>query len=225
MGTGLTLYGHVHSPFVRRVLLTLYEMGVEDFEFKVVSTSKGDNKTPEYLAMNPFGKMPVLDDNGHYLYESRAIMRYIADKYAEGKPNLVGADVWERAEVSQWTDVEAHSVTEQVAVVVEENFLKPLMGKGEPDKARADAAIDKLARLFDIYEKHLEGRQYLVGGRCTLADLTHLPYTEVLFHAGAGDLITSRPNVARWWQRISSRPAWKKVQQLEAIPHLPPTPA
>ncbi|CAI5976521.1 unnamed protein product [Closterium sp. NIES-64] len=162
-------------------------------------------------------------------------MRYIAEKYAEGRPNLVGADVWERAEVSQWTDVEAHSVTEQVAVVVEENFLKRLMGKGEPDKARADAAIEKvrdgmavgawlrwgedgLGRLFDIYEKHLEGRQYLVGGRCTLADLTHLPYTEILFHAGAGDLITSRPNVAQWWERISSRPAWKKVQQLEPIP-------
>ncbi|CAI5988741.1 unnamed protein product [Closterium sp. NIES-64] len=218
MGTGLTLYGHVHSPFVRRVLLTLYEMGVEDFEMKVVNTSKGDNKTPEFLAMNPFGKMPVLDDNGRYLNESRAIMRYIAEKYAEGRPNLVGADVWERAEVSQWTDVEAHSVTEQVAVVVEENFLKRLMGKGEPDKARADAAIEKLGRLFDIYEKHLEGRQYLVGGRCTLADLTHLPYTEILFHAGAGDLITSRPNVAQWWERISSRPAWKKVQQLEPIP-------
>ncbi|GJP32281.1 hypothetical protein CLOM_g16867 [Closterium sp. NIES-68] len=218
MGTGLTLYGSAHSPFVRRVLMTLFETGVEGFEFKEIHTAKGENRTPEYLAMNPFAKMPVLDDNGQFLYESRAIMRYIAEKHAESHPDLVGRDALERALVNQWIDVEGHSVTEQVAVVVEECFLKQLMGTGEPDKDRADAAKEKLAQMFDVYEKHLEGREYLVGGRFTLADLTHLPYTDVLFPAGAGDLLTTRPNVARWWERITARPAWKKVQQLGPIP-------
>ncbi|GJP32267.1 hypothetical protein CLOM_g16854 [Closterium sp. NIES-68] len=214
---GVTLYGHPQSPYVRRALMAFYEMGVQDFDFKVVSSSKGDTKTDEYLAMNPFAKMPLLDDNGQYLYESRAIMRYIAEKHAgESSSDLVGKDPLERALVNQWVDVEGHSVTEQVAVVVEENFLKKLMGTGEPDKDRADAAKEKLARLFDVYEKHLEGREYLVGGRFTLADLTHLPYTELLPHAGAAELISSRPNMSKWWERISSRPAWKKVQQLEA---------
>ncbi|GJP32270.1 hypothetical protein CLOM_g16857 [Closterium sp. NIES-68] len=68
MGTGLTLYDSAHSPFVRPVLMTLFETGVEGFELKEIHTAKGENRTPEYLAMSPFARMRALHDNEQYLY-------------------------------------------------------------------------------------------------------------------------------------------------------------
>lgn len=73
----------------------------------------------------------------------------------------------------------------------------------------------QLGPILDIYENHLATSEYLAGDKFTMADLSHLPYTHLLFAAGEGELITSRPNVAKWWEKISSRPSWKKVLEMK----------
>ena len=69
----------------------------------------------------------------------------------------------------------------------------------------------QLEKVLDIYETYLAGKTYLANEKFSMADLSHIPYTALLFVCGEGELITSRPNVAKWWEAISSRPAWKKV--------------
>lgn len=69
--------------------------------------------------------------------------------------------------------------------------------------------------ILDIYEKHLASSEYLAGDKFTMADLSHLPYTALLFPAGEGELITSRPHLAKWWEKISARESWKKVCEMK----------
>lgn len=210
----LVIYGHEMSPYVRRVVVTLFEMGVEDFRLESVDPLKGETRTPQFLEKQPFGMIPLLDDDGELLSESRAIMRYIAEKYLDSSgsssssaPNLLGRDLLERTRVNQWIDLEGHSYHDKAHALGFELIMKGVLGMGEPDR-------EKLASLLDVYDRHLEARAYLAGDSFTLADLTHLPMTELFPAMGIYDeLIASRPNVKAWWERISSRLAWKKVQE------------
>ncbi|GJP65522.1 hypothetical protein CLOP_g22404 [Closterium sp. NIES-67] len=215
----LTLHGTAISPYTRRVIMTLYEMGVEmgveDFVHIPVSPLTGGTKTPDFIKMQPFARIPVLEDNGSIIYESRTLMRYVADKYMDQGPNLLGDTLMERALVNQWIDIEGHTFSPPVMILVYERVFKSHLHKRPCDEERWKDGREKLSRVLDIYEKHLEGRDYLVGNSFSLADLTHLPFTELLPAAGAFDLIESRPNVCRWWARISSRNAWKRTQQVE----------
>eukprot|EP00475_Leptophrys_vorax_P027450 TRINITY_DN39141_c0_g1_i2.p1 TRINITY_DN39141_c0_g1~~TRINITY_DN39141_c0_g1_i2.p1 ORF type:complete len:131 (-),score=6.30 TRINITY_DN39141_c0_g1_i2:178-570(-) len=124
----------------------------------------------------------------------------------------------ERGRVNQWIDAEGHSITPEVLIIVIERVIKPLYFKSQPDEAKIEAAKAKLSKILDVYEKHLVGREYLVGDSYTLADLTHVPFTETLAHTPEFELFTSRPNVKSWWERISTRPAWKKVDEKEPMP-------
>ncbi|CAI5479658.1 unnamed protein product [Closterium sp. Yama58-4] len=215
----LKLYGMGYSPFVRRVLLTLHELGIEDYEWEQVNAPKGEARTPAYLAKQPFGKVPLLEDGGECIWESRAIMRYLADKYgAERGVNLLGRDALERGRVNQWIETEVNAYTPEAIAIVSERVFKKFRNLGEPDEERVAAATKKLEKILDVYEKHLEGREYLVGDSLTLADLTHLLVTEHLKMAGVGDLFDSRPNVKAWLSRLYSRPAWKKVNEVAPLP-------
>eukprot|EP00475_Leptophrys_vorax_P041800 TRINITY_DN7886_c0_g1_i1.p1 TRINITY_DN7886_c0_g1~~TRINITY_DN7886_c0_g1_i1.p1 ORF type:complete len:219 (-),score=19.49 TRINITY_DN7886_c0_g1_i1:226-882(-) len=214
----VTLYGMGMAGVVRRPIAALYEMNVEDFNHVSVNSVNGESHQPEHLARQPFGKIPVLEVDGAYIFESRAIMRYVADKYSDQGPNLLGKDALERGLVNQWIDVEGHSFTPEVLTIAVERCIKPFFFKAEPDEAKIETAKGKLAKVLDVYEKHLEGREYLVGDSYTLADLTHVPFTEVIQSTPDFELFTSRPNVKAWWERISTRPAWKKVQENFPMP-------
>ncbi|CAI5459886.1 unnamed protein product [Closterium sp. Yama58-4] len=213
------LYGMGYSPFVRRVLLTLHELGIEDYEWEQVDAPKGEARTPAYLAKQPFGKVPLLEDDGECIWESRAIMRYLADKYgAERGVNLLGKDALERGRVNQWIETEVNAYTPEAVTIASERVFKKFRKLGEPDEEKVAAATKKLEKILDVYEKHLEGREYLVGDSFTLADLTHLLVTEHLKMAGVGDLFDSRPNVKAWLSRLYSRPSWGKVNEVAPLP-------
>ncbi|CAI5487819.1 unnamed protein product [Closterium sp. Naga37s-1] len=217
----LKLYGMGYSPFVRRVLLTLHELGIEDYEWEQVNAPKGEARTPAFLAKQPFGKVPLLEDDGECIWESRAIMRYLADKYgAERGVNLLGKDALERGRVNQWIETEVNAFSPEAMAIAFERVFKRFLKIGEPDEEKVAAATNKLEKILDIYEKHLEGRAYLVGDSFTLADLTHLPVIELLQAAGVGDLIDSRPNLKAWLSRLFSRTVWKKMNEVAPLPTL-----
>ncbi|GJP34374.1 hypothetical protein CLOM_g18823 [Closterium sp. NIES-68] len=215
----LKLYGMGYSPFVRRVLLTLHELGIEDYEWEQVDAPKGEARTPAFLAKQPFGKVPLLEDDGECIWESRAIMRYLADKYGpERGVNLLGRDALERGRVNQWIETEVNGYSPEALAITFERVFKKFRNMGEPDEEKVAAATKKFEKILDVYEKHLEGREYLVGDSMTLADLTHLPVTEHLKVAGAGHLFDSRPNLKAWRSRLFSRPAWQKLKEVAPLP-------
>eukprot|EP00475_Leptophrys_vorax_P031925 TRINITY_DN48719_c0_g1_i1.p1 TRINITY_DN48719_c0_g1~~TRINITY_DN48719_c0_g1_i1.p1 ORF type:complete len:214 (-),score=17.22 TRINITY_DN48719_c0_g1_i1:227-868(-) len=210
----IKVYGMNMSTCTKRVLTTLEEKGVTDFELVTVDLMTGAHKAEEFLKKQPFGIIPVLEDGDFQVFESRAIARYVCDKFADQGTPLLGSTLEERAHVSQWLEVEGQNYNPSLSALISEKVFKPMFG-GTTDDAKAAEHKAKLEKVLDVYEKHLATSDYLAGSFFSLADLSHLPYTAMLWHSGDSDVITSRPNVSKWWSRISERPAWKKVAALQ----------
>lgn len=203
----MKVYGHPASTCYRKVATTLAEKGHEA-EFQLVDLMKGEQKKPEFMALQPFGVVPVLDDNGFILYESRAIIRYL-DQTLPG-PSLTPSDAKARGVMEQFISIEHSYFAPGAAKVFMQALFMPMMGK-EPDQAIIEQGKGDASRALDVLARHLEKHEYLAPTGFSLADICYLPYVEYLHASKAGDLISSRPSVAAWWERISSRPSWKKV--------------
>ncbi|KAJ7111837.1 glutathione S-transferase [Mycena epipterygia] len=205
----LKLYGFPLSTCTRRVATVLVEKKVP-FEFVAVDITKGEQKAPSYVAHQPFGQVPYIDDDGFILFESRAIGRYIEEKYPTHGAKLVPTDVKGKALFEQAASIEYSNFEPLASKAVAEMVFKPMGGTS--DKAVFDALVAQLSAKLDAYEVILGKQKYLAGNEVTLADLFHLPYGSLLAHAGC-DLMTSKgPNVTRWFNEISARSSWATVK-------------
>ncbi|BAT96904.1 hypothetical protein LR48_Vigan11g157100 [Vigna angularis] len=194
------------------VIVCLIEKEVE-FETVHVDGFKGEHKQPEYLKLQPFGLMPLVQDGDYVLYESRAILRYYAEKYKNQGTNLLGKTMEERGLVEQWLEVEGHNYTPPIYNLIKMYFASVLNGEAMDPKAVKENE-EKLEKVLDIYEKRLSETKYLAGDFFSLADLNHLQFTSYLVNEmERGFMVRERKNVSRWWDDISSRPSWKKVLQ------------
>ncbi|KAG8375237.1 hypothetical protein BUALT_Bualt10G0079400 [Buddleja alternifolia] len=210
------VYGPAYASS-KRVIACLIE---KEIEYEVVSIDlfKGENKTPEYLKLQPFGVLPVIQDGDFTLYESRAIMRYYAEKYKSQGTDLYGKTMEEKGLIDQWVEVEAHNFQPPLYDLVVQLLFAPKLGV-TPDQNRIKEDEEKLARVLDVYEERLSKSKYLVGDSFSLADLSHLPFTQYLASGlGKEYMIRDRKHVSEWWDAISNRPSWKKVLQLYPAP-------
>ncbi|KQK11383.1 glutathione S-transferase 3 [Brachypodium distachyon] len=213
----MKLHGMALSQNVLRVATVLNEKGI-DFEIVQVSLLTGAHKHPDFLALNPFGQIPALQDGDEVLYESRAINRYIAEKYRTSGTDLLPAAPSAKMEV--WLEVESKHFYPAAQPVVYELLIKPMLGLA-PDQAVVDKHSADLAKVLDVYEAHLgkDGNKYLAGEQFTLADANHMCYLFSLCKTAQAGLVDSRPRVKAWWDEISARPAW--VKTAAAIPFPP----
>jgi glutathione S-transferase len=172
------------------------ELGI-DYEWQEVDILAGETHTPEFLALNPNGKIPLVDLGGRqYLAESNAILMYLADGSA-----LVGTDRYERALVLQWMFFEQYSHEPNIAT---SRFIIRYLGN-PPD--RQAALADKQTagqRALGIHERQLVGSEFMVGKRFTLADIALFAYTHVA-EEGGFDLGPYKA-VRAWIGRVASRP-------------------
>lgn len=202
----MKLYLNKLSPNVRRVLLTAAAAGIE-LEEKTLDFTKGEHKSPEFLAINPNGAVPALVDGDFVLSESRAIMQYLAAKKPESR--LLPTDAAERADVTRWQFWDAAHFSPNAATLAFERVLKPMMGMGEPDQAKIKDALTSWRRFAAVLDKRLAGRPFVVGDTLTIADLT---LASSLMYAKQADLpLAEFPNVEAWFGRITELEAWKKT--------------
>ncbi|GLJ52774.1 hypothetical protein SUGI_1124160 [Cryptomeria japonica] len=207
------MFGSGQAGCARRVLACLVEKGIE-FEIVPVDILKGEQKKPEFLALQPFGKVPVVQDGDLTLFESRAIIRYFAEKYAAQGTCLLGKSLEERALVEQWLEVEGQYFSSPAYELVVQVLIVPKIGQPQ-DLALIESSTEKLDKVLDVYEERLSKSKYLAGDFYSLADLTHLPFIHYIVSAtDKGYLITNRIHVNAWWEDISTRPAWKKVSAM-----------
>ena len=207
------VYGPASAACPQRVLVCLLEKGVE-FELVHVDLDLGEHKKPEFLLRQPFGQVPAVEDGDFRLFESRAIIRYYASKFADRGPDILGKTLEERALVEQWLEVEAHNFNNLCFNIMFQLVILPKMGK-PGDLALAHKCEQDLKKVLDVYESRLSQSTYLAGDNFTLADLSHLPgLGHLIEEAKLGHLVTERKNVSAWWEKISSRPAWKKLKDL-----------
>ncbi|KAL2945445.1 Glutathione S-transferase F13 [Bienertia sinuspersici] len=209
----MKLYGLPISTCTTTVMTCLHEKQVE-FELLPVNLFTAEHKQPPFLSKNPFGQIPVLEDDDLILFESRAISTYIAEKYkSNGTTDLLRhEDLKEAAMVKVWMEVEAHQYNPTIQPIIYQYFVEPMQGNS-PNQAIIDENLDKLGKVLDIYEEKLKSTKYLAGDYYTLADLHHLSYTHYFMTTPYATLINSRPNVKAWWEDISSRDAFVKVSK------------
>ncbi|KAL3697457.1 hypothetical protein R1sor_011533 [Riccia sorocarpa] len=203
---GLTVHGDICSPFVKIAAMTIYEKN-EDFELVFARLSL--LKTEEFLAKNPFGRMPVLEDGDLVVFESRAVARYVEAKFeGQGTP-LMPANLKEQALVNIWAEVESQSFCPPVWAICSQ-----FLSKKVPDVSVIEASREKLEKVLDIYEIQLSKRKYLAGDFFSLADLFHIPLLHILQCLSEDifrSVINSRTYVHKWHQDITNRPSWKRI--------------
>ncbi|KAF5177907.1 Glutathione s-transferase [Thalictrum thalictroides] len=207
------VHGPAFASATRRVLLCLIEKEIE-YEMLPLDMLNGAHKTPEFLKLQPFGVVPVIQDGDYTLYESRAIIRYYAEKYKSQGTELLGRTIEQRGVVEQWLEVEGQNYHQPIYDIIVQLKFHPKMGK-PVDMKLVEESEEKLGKVLDIYEERLSESKYLAGDFFSLADLSHIPFTHYLVNdVGKEYMIRDRKNVSAWWDDITSRPAWKKVLQL-----------
>ena len=202
----MKLYLNTLSPNVRRVRLTAAVLELQ-LEEKTLDFTKGEHKSPEYLALNPNGAVPTLVDGDLVLTESRAIMQYLACKKPES--GLFPRDEQTRADITRWQFWDASHFSPQLGTLTFEKIIKPTFGMGESDQGKIEEAISGFRRFGAVLDKCLEGKQYLVGNALTIADLT---IACSLMYAKQTDApLGEFANIASWFSRISNLAAWQKT--------------
>jgi len=202
----MKLYGFPASPNTWKVrALAAYLKTPLQFEF--VDLTKGAQFAPAYLALNPTGRTPTLVDGDFTLWESNAILQYIASKTTTP---LWPSDARTRADISRWQCWElAHWGAQACGPLTFENLVKKFVNLGAPDQAavaKATEAFNKEAKMLDA---HLAKHKYLVGNTLTIADFT---VAAPLFHAaGAGMPVAPYANVRGWFERVAALPCWNET--------------
>ena len=200
----MKLYGFPPSPNTWKVRAVAAHLGLP-LELQFVDLTKGQQRTPDYLAINPTGRTPTLVDGDFVLGESTAIMQYLADQ----TPNTLWPnDVRARADIVRWQCWQlAHWNGEACQPLVFQRLVKKLLNMGAPEAAVVDNATEAFKREAQMLDAHLAKRGYLVGSAVTLADFSA---AAPLFYSKEAELpVAAYPRVQDWFARVSALPAWR----------------
>lgn len=210
----IELFWFSGSPFAWRVQLALEVKGLR-YESRLMERSKGEHKTPEYLALNPRGAVPTLRDGAVVVRESVAILAYLDRRYPEeplfGRTPAEAAAVWQE-------------VMESVAFVERfEEFILPFyFGQAAAKEAQVRAVLPLIEGELDRLERTLAGSPWLAGATLSAADLSVYPFVRSLlraaekpdaarFEVGFVPMGARRPAVAAWMARIEALPGYQRT--------------
>jgi glutathione S-transferase len=197
----LKIWGRVSSVNVQKVVWCCDELGLA-YERIDCGGKFGINDTPAYLAMNPNGLVPVIDEDGFILYESNAIVRYLAAR----DPRLFPQEPRRRADVDRWMEWQSTGFTP-----AQTQAFWMLIRTPEPqrDMAAVEASRVKSEKHAAVLDQHLAGHRYLTGDTFTAADIVvgcaahrwlNLPLAR-----------EPRPHLERWYGELKARPASRQV--------------
>ncbi len=200
----MELYGYLASPPVMRVVLAARAKGLE---LPLVPPPGGGIKSPEYLAINPLGKMPAFEDGGRYLAESVVICEYL-DETHPARP-LLPADPFERAQVRTLA-----RVTDLYVIT----HLGPLFRNANPaqrNQAEVDATFAALHKSLGDLEAFMGPGPWAHGDTLTLADCVMVPSFFLVFAMlpafGVADLFAKLPKLSRWWATVLADPVTSRL--------------
>jgi glutathione S-transferase len=190
-----TLYSMQRSGNSYKVRLVLAQLGIP-YRLEEVDILKGDSHTPDFLAKNPSGQVPLLEvAPGRYLAESNAILWYVA-----GGTPLAPEDRIDRAEALQWMFFEQHSLEPNLGAAY--FWLALVKGGRELQQHALDDWMEEGYRALKVMENHLKDHHYFAAGRYTIADIALYAYTH-LAHECDYDL-TAFPAIRGWLDRVAA---------------------
>ena len=194
----------------RRVLALVKHLGIEA-ELVAVDLKAGGLKAPDYVALNPNMKAPVMVDGDMVLWESSAIMAYLCIK--------AGSDMWpahhpaEQVEVLRWLSWNDCHWSEKVSPFYFEHVVKATFGLGQPDSESLKAEVSGLVKFAKVLDGHLEGRAYVACGRLTIADFQLASMAS--YWQQSEMPLEDFPNIVRWLEGLMRIPAWADPWPLE----------
>lgn len=203
----MRLYGFF-TQNSRKPLYVLSELGV-DFDFEFVDLSTGVQRSEEFLAKNPVAKVPVLEHDGKFLFESGAICRYVA--------NVTGSELYpndplQRAYVDQWLDFFVCHLGRWLTKLYFETVIKPKFDLGPADEDGIEEANRFAAQQFELIDKRLEDTDWLANDALSIADLAAFAYLEQCEDIDYS--FDAYPNVLAWYKRIGARDSITKARAM-----------
>jgi glutathione S-transferase len=203
----ITLYEHPDSPHCRKVRLLAAELGIPLERIKR-DPRVGETRSADYLAMNPNGRVPTLVEGGFTVWESPAILKYLAAKHPER--GLGGADTEAQAHVDQWLYWWVAGPEAAIDTLAWELIIKPkvLNQPGNDPGIVADAQA-RLDRFLPVLDKQLEGRDCIIGP-LSIVDFAIGPRLERSPAILKFD-ITPYRNIAAWLERLRAKPYWQSA--------------
>ncbi|HWN49245.1 MAG TPA: glutathione S-transferase family protein [Xanthobacteraceae bacterium] len=207
----MKLYGFPSSPNTWKVRAVAAHLELP-LEFELVDLTKGQQRSPAYLALNPTGRTPALADGDFILWESNAILQYLASLTAN---TLWPNDARVRADIMRWQSWQlAHWSKEGCEPLIFERLVKSVLRLGPPDAAVVAKGTEAFNRYALILDAHLAKSAYLVGATITLADFS---VAAPLFCVKEAELpVGAYPHVQEWFARVSALPAWRDTAPVRA---------
>jgi len=193
----LIIYGSEVSSPSNKVRFMANLAGVE-YEYRSIHLAKGEARTPEFMKKHPAGKVPVIDDNGFVLFESNAILKYLARKY---RPELYPSGIEEQALVDQWMDFVSAHVGQAMAKITFNRLLAPLR-EIEVDQRSLDEGVKFMHRFLPPVENFLEASEdsYFFGRAISIVDVNLLATLDPAEAAGVD--LSPYEKLSRWRNRL-----------------------
>lgn len=202
----MILHTFVGSPNSRKVQAVVSHLGL-DVHVEHHDFIGGALGMPDYVALNPNGMVPLLVDGPLKLWESNAIMQYLADK--AGSDALYPRDPQQRADIVRWQFWELAHFNRAFGTLAFETVAKPSLNLGPTNGALVDVARADLARFTPVLERHLAGCQYMVGDGVTLADYSMTTFES--YRPAVPFDWSSYPNVNAYFDRIGTVDHWART--------------
>jgi glutathione S-transferase len=202
----MKLYGFAPSPNTWKVRALAAHVGLT-LDYVFVDLTKGASHAPEYLAINPTGRTPALVDGDFKLWESNAILQYIA---AKANSPLYPQDLRARADIMRWQSWQlAHWSKEACEPLLFQRIVKGLLNMGPPDEAVVAKGLECFNKEARVLDAHLARQPYLAGNDITIADFA---VAAPLFYADRAQMpLASYGRVREWFGRVSALPAWRQT--------------
>lgn len=203
----MRLYQHPMSANARAAVMTAFLLDAP-VELVFVDLQNQEQTLPPFLKKNPNHRVPVLEDGDFYLWESRAIMQYLADK-TPGQ-TLYPTEACARADVNRWLFWAGQHFSPAIGIFFWENCIKGMIGRGAPDPVelkRGDSLFKEFAGVLDA---HLAGRQWISGAELTLADVS----IAASYACAAPGRAPVAPftNLQSWLGRVRALEAWRRTE-------------
>ncbi|WP_387690369.1 glutathione S-transferase family protein [Photorhabdus sp. RM71S] len=203
----LTIWGRKNSSNVKKVLWCLKELGVP-YNQVDIGGKFGKLDDPQYLKMNPNGKIPCLQEGDFILWESNAIVRYLAAKF--GKDILYPQDLQERANADKWMDWVGSHLFPYIRQLMIGFIRTP---EAERDQKQIEQTLAEIEKLMKVLDNILAEQQYLSGDKFGMADIALGPMIYPWLNIPIKR--PSLPNIERWYQLMAERPAFKEIVMIE----------
>jgi len=202
----IELYDYPKCPFCRKVRITLLEKGIK-YRNNFVDLRKKEQKRPEFLKLNPLGKVPVLAHNSRTIYESTVINEFLEEFYPE--PALLPVDMYDKARARILVEYSERSFHTNVFNIYKElNFKEESKRNQDRIRINRNLVSKHLSYLNDI----LEGKDYLVG-KFSLADISFMPRV-LIFESLGIEIETKNYNLLRWIDNLKSRESSIVISQI-----------